>query len=156
MSETEAMSTEIVHRLTDGVIVERDDVETATFFLGRIEEEKTEIGRVEAALKDLVREWYATHGGPQTIRHQGVKVTLGSGEETLYDAQALEAALREAGMPETSIRDIIVETISYKVDATKAKQAAKANPVYAAAVDACSTKYSKTPSVSVKRERTEG
>lgn len=156
MEHAVSSSTEIAHRLTGGLVVERDDIEEASRVLGLIADEKDDVRRLEAALKDLVREWYATHGGPQTIRHHGVKIVVGPREETLYDHDVLETGLLAAGMPEAAVREIVTIEISYKVNATKAKQAAKANPKYAAAVEAATLVAEKIPSVTFSRERAAG
>lgn len=88
--------------------------------------------------------------GTKTLHLEGgVKATLGSDTVTVYDAEQIEIGLREAGMPEERIREIVKETVSYVVDAVKAKQAAGANPAYAAVIDANKRVDAKQPSVSI-------
>lgn len=87
--------------------------------------------------------------GSKTLHLEGVKVTIKSGFETVYDAEQIEIGLREAGMPEDRIRQIVKETVSYKVDANQAKQAAGANPAYAAVIDAHKETREIAPSASI-------
>ena len=67
----------------------------------------------------------------------------------VYDAEAIEQALREAGAPEEMIAEVVVPTVTYKVDARRAQQAAKANPEYAAIIDRYTTVEPRQPMVRV-------
>ena len=58
----------------------------------------------------------------------------------VYDAEAIEEGLREAGMSEERIREIVKEEVTYKVVAKEAKKAAAASEKYAAIVDATAPK----------------
>ena len=90
--------------------------------------------------------------GTKTITlPSGVKAQIGSEVSVVYDAEAIEEGLREAGMPEDRIREIVLEDISHKVKAVEAKRAASANPAYAAVIDANRQEVSKKPSVSFRR-----
>lgn len=82
----------------------------------------------------------------------GLTVTVGKGTETTYDAEAIEEQLRQVGMPEERIREVVVETVSHRVDARKAAQAAAANPTYRAIIEANKMERERKPSVGVKRD----
>lgn len=88
--------------------------------------------------------------GSRTLRLPGIEVTVGASEETVYDAQAVEEGLRAAGMSEDRIGEVVVQTVTSKVKATEAKRAARANPDYAAVIEAATTVVPKRPTVSVK------
>lgn len=75
------------------------------------------------------------------------KVEVRGGQETRYDEQTLERELREAGCPEEIIREIIVETVSWKVDGRRASRAAKANPEYAEILERNTQVIEKLPSI---------
>jgi hypothetical protein len=87
--------------------------------------------------------------GSKTIHFEGGKAVLNSSMEIAYDPEAIEIGLREAGMPEDRIREIVVEMVSYKVNAVRAKQAGSANPAYAAVIEANRTEKEKAASVTV-------
>lgn len=89
--------------------------------------------------------------GSQTIALEGgASAVISSGEQTVYDPVPLMEALREAGMPEDILSELIVETVEYKVDAVRVKQAARANPAYAAAVNEHSRVEEKARYVTLK------
>ena len=89
--------------------------------------------------------------GTKTLHFSGGTAVIKTGVEIVYDAELIEQGLREAGMPEHRIRDIVKETVSYKVDANKAKAAGSANPAYAAVVDANKQPVEKPAYITVSR-----
>jgi hypothetical protein len=116
------------------------------------------------AIRDLQRDLYSATSeltealvdasqvaGTKTLHLEGITVTVKLGDRTVYDAEAIEVGLRDAGMPEERIREIVKETVSYVVNATKAKQAQGANPAYAAVIDAHKQVEWKPPSVTLTR-----
>jgi hypothetical protein len=96
---------------------------------------------------------YAEHRGAGKTIHleSGLKITLKGGEDIRWDAQQLEGDLREAGMDEDRIREIVIEEISYRVSANEAKKAASVNPAYAAAVERARHAAPARPTISVSR-----
>lgn len=90
--------------------------------------------------------------GTKTLHLPGVTVTIKSGVEYVYDAEEIEKGLRAAGMPEHRIREVVKETVSYKVDAVKAKQAAAANFAYNDVISANVSAVEKAPSASISRK----
>lgn len=81
----------------------------------------------------------------------GIRVQVAGGSQVLWDIQRLEAGLREAGMSEERIGEIITTEIMYKVNATEAKRAASANPEYAAVVDGARSVVETRPTIKVER-----
>jgi hypothetical protein len=73
------------------------------------------------------------------------------GTRTTIAADVLEQKLREAGMPEERISEIVTQTVSYRADAAEAKKAARTNEAYAEALKAASTTAQLNPSVSIRR-----
>lgn len=88
--------------------------------------------------------------GEGTIRFDsGVTVEIPKPEETVYDADAIERELRDAGMPEERISAIVRETVERKVMAGEAKKAAGANPDYAEIIERHRRVVEKRPSPKV-------
>ena len=89
--------------------------------------------------------------GTKTLRFGDIEVEMRGGPSTEYAAEEIETGLREAGMPEDRIREIVKETVSYKIDARKASSAASANPDYAKVIEAGKRIIEKPMYPSVKR-----
>lgn len=89
--------------------------------------------------------------GSRTIYIDGLgKVEVRNATQIVYpDPQELEAGLRAIDCPEEIIREIVVETIVYKVDGARAKRAAAVNPEYAKVIEAAQRVIEKTPTVSI-------
>lgn len=134
-----------------GEVVRWEDPLDCTDALEAVRDYERTLRELKAELtRHLVEE--AQRQGVKTLDlGDGRKVEIRGGAETVYDAEQLEAALRDAGMPEERIREVVVETVAYKVDARKAKAAASANPAYADAVEAARTVQEKPHAVSIKR-----
>lgn len=71
--------------------------------------------------------------------------------EIVYEAEVIEQRLREAGMPEERIREIVKEEVTYKVVAKEAKKAAAANYEYASIIEDAKTEVPRNPSVTIRR-----
>lgn len=80
-----------------------------------------------------------------------MRATITSGRRSTVAAEVLEAKLREAGMPENRISEIVQEEVTYKVDLRAAKKAGTANPAYAQALEAATTVHESQPSVTIRR-----
>jgi hypothetical protein len=94
----------------------------------------------------------ASVSGTKTLTlEDGTKLVVkGSGKETRYDAIAVEEELREAGMPEERIREIVAETVTYSVKAVELKRAAAVNEQYAEIMERHSTQIEKKPYVGIE------
>lgn len=138
---------------TTGEIVDLTDAPACVSALDSIRDYESRIRELKAILTRAIIE-EATRLGVRSIElPNGDRAEISAGMETVYDAQTIEAGLREAGMPEERIRDIIEETVSYKVSANEAKKAAKANPMYGAIIDANSSEHQKAQYVTIRRKR---
>lgn len=107
-----------------------------------------------ARMKRTLSQAIAAHAevvGAKTLRAGGVKLVVKGGSETIVDAEMLAASYRRAGMPEDRVNEIVVETVTRKVDLVKAKQAAAANPKYKRALARASTTRETPVSVSVEK-----
>lgn len=94
---------------------------------------------------------HATVQGTKTLHLENCDVTIKSGDKVVYDAEEIEAGLRAAGMPEDRIREVVKETVSYSVNAVKAKQAAAANHLYRAVIERHSHLEESPPYATIKR-----
>ena len=137
--------------LPSGEIVALADTAACAVALDELRALEHRIKDLKTALTEAVASESARQGTKTLSLPGGVTVIIRDGEKVMWDAQRLEADLREAGMPEERIRQIVVEEISYTVQAREAKRAAAANPDYAHAVAAARSTLEGRPSVTVKR-----
>ena len=80
-----------------------------------------------------------------------MRAEVRSGKRSTVAADVLEAKLRDAGMPEERISEIVQETVSHTVDLKAAKKAAGVNPAYAQALADATTEHEAQPSVTIRR-----
>lgn len=99
----------------------------------------------EAYLAEASREQ-----GTKTFHVPGFKIELSGGESVSYDPEALAEALRVAGCPEERIAEVVVATVSYKVNRSVLRQLAGANPDYKAAAELAEVREEKPLRASVK------
>lgn len=111
---------------------------------------EADIRNAKAVLADRLAVESARQG-TKTLRWEGVEVEMRGGSSTVYQAEEIEQGLREAGMPEERIREIVKETVSYTVDGRAAKSAAGANPDYKRVIEQASRVIEKPLYPSVKR-----
>lgn len=129
-------------------VVNLDDARQVSVALNTVKELRRELRNAETELtRALVHE--SQMRGTKTLHMEGVKVVLKGDSVTSYDAEAIEAELREAGMPEENIRLIVKETVTYVVDGVRAKAAASANPVYAEIIDRHKLTAAREPTATV-------
>ncbi len=137
--------------LPDGQFLDLSDIGSVARAYDDLQRLKTMVREAEGRLKDVLIQ-HSSDLGHKTFTLEGIaKVEIKGGSERRYDAQGLKRALKEAGMPESRIKEIVRETIEYKVAAVEANRAAKANDKYAEIIAKHSTVEKKNPSVSVKR-----
>lgn len=153
MSEPETSTELVVPGI--GEVVNLDDPRQVSLALDAVRDLERTLRAVKGELTRAIV--HASEiAGTKTLYLEGVKAVVKSGPVTVYDAEAIEAGLRQAGMPEDRIREIVVETVTYSVAAVKAKQAAGANPAYAAVIDANKREEEKDPSVSLTLSKPTG
>lgn len=127
-----------------GEILSLDSASQAARAFARLKELEDQIKDARRECTDALR-YYSSVFGSRTLRFDDAPgIELTADEETLIDAEQLEMDFRAAGMPESVIRDIVVETVTYKVNLTKVRAAAKTNPDYAAALEKNSRVVPKT------------
>lgn len=133
-----------------GEVVDSTDVAgcaRALDALRRLEEDMRYAKRVltDAIVAEAARQGVSKITLPDRLEAQVIK-----GTRTTYDAEALEARLREAGMPESRIREIVREDVTRTVVAVEAKRAARANPEYAEIIESTRTTFEGAPSVQIR------
>lgn len=132
-----------------GEVVDLNDVRS----VARAYRSVIDLERDLRSAKGLLREALLAQSemiGKRTMHLEGLgKVEVKGGTETIYDAQAIKRELLEAGMPPERVREIVIETVDYKVSAVEAKKAASANAAYAEIIERHRQTFAKTPSVSV-------
>jgi len=135
----------------DGSIIDLRDPGSCALALDDMQRLKAMVRDLEGQLKQALVEHSATIG-KKTFEVSGVgKVEIKGDTVKKIDPLGLATDLRAAGCPEDRISEIIRETIEYKVVAVEANRAAKANPDYAAAVEANTVIEEKNPTVTVHR-----
>ncbi len=154
MSESSEHSTELVVPGI-GQVVNLDDPKEVALALSSVRDLEYMFRAVKT---DLTRALvYASElEGRKTLylgEEMNVKVEIKGGSETIYDAEEIELGLREAGMSEKRIREIVVETTSYKVSAAEAKRAAAANDKYKAVIEAHTRVEDRPMTASVSRPK---
>ena len=132
-----------------GEVVPLSDVTACARALTDLREAETEIRQMKATLTALIVEECGRRG-VKTLHLEGVTAEIAGGSSTVYDAEVIEQELREAGMPEDRIREIVEETVSYRVRAVEAKRAAGMNPTYRGIMERNSRTEEKPWTVRVK------
>jgi hypothetical protein len=133
-----------------GEVVSLDNAQDCAATITYLRDLETDIKAAKRELTDALVSYKERIGKP-TFEVGLYKITVSADSGTTYDAEAIEQGLRELGMPEERIREIVVEEITYKVNPVEAKRAAKANPAYAKVIEAASTPYVKSPYVRIGR-----
>lgn len=138
--------------LPTGEIISLEDTSACAVALDELRQLEERVKRAKETLSAAI-EAAKTRAGKGNTLHLpgGVVAVVQSGKKILWDAQQLEEDLREAGMDEERISEIIQEEVSYTVKAAEAKKAATANPEYAKAVTAARREIEGKPYVSVQR-----
>jgi len=103
--------------------------------LEQVRELKRELDHVRAVLEDALR-LESERQGTKTLYLDGLKAVVSGGERAEYvDLEVLADELRDEGMPEERVGEIVVTKISYTVSQRKADHAARANPRYAEVIE---------------------
>ena len=138
--------------LPDGQIVSLADPSAVAVALDDLRNLEARIKEAKTILVDAIA-MYAEHAGAgKTLNLPGgVRAVLKNDRQVVWDAQRLESDLREAGMSEERIREIIVEEVSYRVVGLEARKAASVNPAYAHAVAEARKEIPQRPSVKIER-----
>ena len=147
MTETTGMELVLPH---SGEIIDPQDLDRLADAYGEIQVLQARLAEAKRAI-GAVMVGHSETVGAKTFRIDGSgrTVKIEGGSQTQYDAEQLYEDLAAAGMPESARNEIVQTEIRYKVDARRAKQAARANPAYAEAVERNSQTVQTTPRVVV-------
>ena len=121
-----------------GELVDLTNPSSVANALENVRDLKRILDNARAFLEDVLR-LEARKQGTKTLHLDGLTATISGGEKISWDALELREQLRQAGMPDETIAEIVVEEVSYKVDGYRAKRAAGANLDYRDAIEACQT-----------------
>lgn len=148
MAEGKMRGHEIVVPVT-GELVPADDPAALGSALSAVRQAQDQLRAAGEELTAAIVGIAAVSGTKTLELPDGTKLTVKGGSSTSYDAEGVENDLREAGMPEERIRDIVEETVTSTVKAVKLKQAAAANPAYREIMERHATTVEKRPYVGI-------
>lgn len=132
-----------------GVLVNLEDEREVAVAYRDLNRLKLQIQEAERVLRQALAARSAVLA-TKTLYIEGVgKVELRGNTVIEYDPKEIEDGLRALGCPEETIREIVVETISYKVDGNRARRAASANPEYARVIEGARRVVEKIPTISI-------
>lgn len=134
-----------------GELVSLDDENQCANALSALRDFEYSVREAKAILTAAIAERGRVLGTQTLTLEDGRKAVIKGSSETNYDAEKIEEGLRGLGMPEERIREIVVETVQYKVAAGEAKRAAAANEDYASVIDGAKIVIEKIPYVTIQR-----
>jgi len=102
--------------------------------LDQVRELKRQLDHVRAVLEDALR-LESERQGTKTLHLGELTAVVSGGEKVEYDFQELAYELLRLGLPEQRVGELIIQTVTYRVDQRVAKQLAGANPRYADAIE---------------------
>jgi hypothetical protein len=95
----------------------------------------------------------ASRQGTKTLHlEDGIIAKVSGGSRPEYDLETLADQLRDAGLPEDRLEQLIVPRVEYKLDQAVARQLRGANPAYRQALDECRTDVPAPWRVTVERK----
>lgn len=121
-----------------GQLVDLRDPADVAHALDDVRGAKRQLDEVRALLEQVLR-LECQRQGTKTLHFGDVDAIVSGGSRSDYDIERLVAELRAAGLPEDRLAQLVVETVSWKVDQRVARQLAAANPAYRDAIDRCRT-----------------
>src|SRR5262249_50664271 len=148
-AELEPLRNELVIPLT-GELVELGDPPRVALALEQLLDLKRQLDEARIVLVDALR-YASERAGTRTLHLAPVDAVVSGGEKTEYDAERLAQELSAAGLPPERLGELIVATVSYRVDQRVARSVAASNPRYAAALERCRRVVPAPWRVSIKR-----
>jgi len=131
-----------------GELIDLEDPPGCLKLLAEIRELEQKLRLVKGALTEaLVAE--SSRQGTKTLELNGIKAVVSASDEIIWDVEVLQE-LADLGLPEERMSALITTEISYKVNASVAKQLAGANESYAEVIERAKSRIPKTPYVSIK------
>jgi hypothetical protein len=132
-----------------GELIDPADLDRLADAYGEIQQLQARLADAKRTIGGIMEEHTAVVGAKTFRTPNGRTIRIEGGSQTRYDAVQLMDDLRAAGMPEDQIMECVIEEVSWKVDARRAKQAARANERYAEAVERSAQIIPTTPRVVV-------
>ena len=151
LEPVEPVRDELLIPLT-GELVPLDDPPKVAAALEQVRDLKRRLDDARAVLEDVLRV-ESERQGTRTLHLGGLDAVVTGGEKVEYDELELANGLRDAGLPEARLAELIVETVSYRVDQRVARSVAASNPAYAAVLERCRRLVATPWRVSIKRPR---
>ena len=144
------MSEELVLRAT-GEIVDLADEQQCANALRALRDLKDEIDGGIRVLSGALAEAAERHA-TKTLHLPSATVVVKGGSQTLYDADAIERDLLDAGMPDYRVAQIVKEevTVTRRVVGAEAQKAARMNDTYREIIERHSTIVERPAQVTVK------
>lgn len=131
-----------------GELVNLDDAGQVARALSSLRDWKRHADEARAVLEAaLVAE--SARQGTKTLHLGAMTASVSADTELAWDVTVL-IGLLAAGLPSERYTDLVTETVSYKINASVAKQIAGANPAYAAIIDAAQSRVPKRQYVRVE------
>jgi hypothetical protein len=147
--ELEPAAPELVVPFTGEIVPLADAPQVARALL-ELRQLKGRLDDARRVLEDALR-FASEQAGSRTLHLGELDAVVSGGEKVVYDELELARRLREAGLPEARLAELIVETVTYKVDQRVAKSVAAANPRYAEALEASRRTVPAPVRVAIKR-----
>lgn len=147
MSEIEPLAGEIIVVPVTGEVINLNDPSLCLRVLGEIRDLESRLREAKAELTCALQVEF-TRQGKKTLEVGDVKAELRGGTEVIWDIEVLDR-LREMGLPEERMDELVKAEVTYKVNAAVAKQLAAANPEYAAVIELARTTIPKAAYVKI-------
>jgi hypothetical protein len=150
---------EMVERLPEislpwtGEIIDLREPEKVADALDQVRNLKRALDELRSLLEGVLRLRSREQGVKTLHLEGGWKAVVSGGTRPEYDIDVLVERLEAAGLPSDRLDELVETVVSYKVDASVARQLAGANPAYKAALDEARTDVPAPWRVSVERER---
>lgn len=153
MSEAvEVRESEDLVILPIGEVVSSGDMKGCSLALDRLRDMEREIASYKTILSRAIVAEASRQGltGKFPLGDR-LSVEISSADRTSYDAEKLEDLLRQAGMPEERIAQIVKEEVTHVVVAKELKKAARSNKGYAEILEATKAVEHRAPTVTIRR-----
>lgn len=133
-----------------GELVDLNDPNQVGRALQSLDDARRQLDELRQFLGAVLR-LEARRQGTKTLHLDGLDAVISGGKRVEYDAVELLARLRGEAIPEGRLAEVVVETVSYKVNVREVNRLVAANPAYAAAAAGARTTVAVPWRVTVKR-----
>jgi hypothetical protein len=132
-----------------GELLDLEDADKCVQVLTEIRELESQLREAKATLTEALAAEFARRG-TKTMEVGGTKAVLSGGSEIVWDVEVL-GELRDLGLPEERMDELVTTEVTYRVNANVAKAIAAANAGYAEVVERAKSVIPKAVYVSLKR-----